>query len=89
MPEVIGLNEEDAQIMLSNAGFVTRARIRFVESYERSGSVVQQHPMKGQLIDNDSPQLELNVSKRSYMAFLPQIYQVDAAMGNSFIREFL
>lgn len=89
MPEVIGLKEDDAQIMLSNAGFLAKARVRFVESYDPNGSVVQQHPMKGQLIDNDSPQLEIHVAKRSYMAYLPQIYQVDAAMGNSFIREFL
>jgi phage tail-like protein len=87
VPNLIGLNHRDAQVTLSNTGFEP-GRIRFVQSYEPLDTVVEQYPLKGQLIDSRDD-IEIKVSKRSYLQYLPQIYQVDSAMGNSFLREFL
>lgn len=87
MPELSGLRVEDAQIVLRNSGF-SPARVRFVESYEEDGSVTHQYPMRGQLVA-PGELIELKVAKRSYIRFLPQIYQVDTAVGNSFLKEYL
>ena len=73
--------------MLTNQGFQP-GTVRFVETYDELGSVVQQHPMKGQLIDSTTP-VHLHVCKRSYIRHLPQIYQVDGALGSPFLREYL
>ncbi len=88
MPDVTGLAQRDALIALDNAGFVVRPRIRYVESYEALGTVVAQDPIRGNLIDNLTT-VEIRVAKRSYLRYLPQIYQTDAATGNDFLKEFL
>ena len=87
MPDLCGLGEKDAQIMLTNQGF-QRGTVRFVETYDELGTVVTQHPMKGQLVDSTTP-VHLHVCKRSYIRHLPQIYQVDTSVGNGFLREYL
>ena len=87
MPDLIGLRERDAQIMLTNTGFNT-GEVRFVESYDDIGTVIQQDPIKGQLIDSSTP-IAINVSKKNYIRFLPQIYQTNSSMGNSFLKEYL
>src|SRR5437879_1457293 len=87
MPDLVGLREKDAQIMLTNQGFQP-GTVRFVEAYEDVGSVTQQHPMKGQLVDSTTP-VHLHVAKRSYLRNLPQVFQVDGALGSAFLREYL
>ena len=87
VPDLVGLNQEDAQIMLANSGF-GRAKVRFVESYDELDSVVQQSPMKGQAIDSSTP-IHIHVAKQSYVRFLPQIYQTESAVGSSFLKEYL
>ena len=87
VPDLMHLRTNDAQIMLTNHGF-NQATIRFVESYDDIDTVVSQEPLKGQLVDS-SCRIEVQVAKQSYLRYLPQIYQVDSAIGTSFIREFL
>ena len=87
MPELVGLRQNDAQIVLGNARF-RPASVRFVESYEEIGTVVHQHPMRGQLVDNDS-EVWIHIAKRNYVQYLPQIFQIETATGNSFLREYL
>ena len=87
MPDLVGLRERDARIMLRNQGF-RDAIIHFVESYEELDTVVQHAPMKGQLIDSETP-ITLNVAKRSYVNYLPQIYKQEAATGTSFLKNYL
>ena len=41
MPDLVGLRERDAQIMLANAGF-SPGTVRFVDAYENIGTVIQQ-----------------------------------------------
>ncbi len=87
MPDLVGLREADAQIMLTNLGF-QQGRVRFVESYQEVGNVVHQHPLKGQLVDSNL-EVQLSVAKRNYVQYLPQVYQVETSTGNAFLREFL
>lgn len=87
MPDLSGVRERDAQIILTSLGFA-EANVHFVESYEDLGTVVHQHPMKGQLVDNTTL-VRLKIAKRNYIQFLPQIYQVETATGHGFLREFL
>jgi len=87
MPDLVGLHYRDAQIMLTNLGFA-EGTLRFVESYEDVDHIVNQHPMKGQLVDSTTEVL-LSVAKQSYLRFLPQVFQVDAGLGNAFLREYL
>ena len=87
MPEVLGLTERDAQVMLTNHGFRS-ARVRYVQSYDSVGSVVGQAPIHGQIVDSNTD-VELRVAQRSFVRFLPQIYQQDDALGHHFLREYL
>ena len=87
VPEVSGLLLKDAQIVLTQAGF-RPATPRFVESYEPANTVVAQSPTRGMLVDADTP-LELRISKRSWMRFLPQIYQSGSGQEDDLLLNFL
>lgn len=87
MPDVVGLREQDAQIVLQSEGF-RPATVEFVESYEDLDSVVSQEPLKGHLVDTATA-VTIRVAKRSYLRFLPQIYQQDASQGNTFLKRYL
>ncbi|MFT5431173.1 MAG: phage tail-like protein [Myxococcota bacterium] len=87
MPDVVGLREQDAQIMLQAENFLP-ATVQFVESYEDLNTVVSQEPIKGQLVDT-SAEVVIHVAKQSYLKFLPQIYQQDTALGNTFLKRYL
>ncbi len=77
VPDVSGLSIDNAQIVLQQAGF-KRGIPRFVRDYEADGTVVSQAPLRGQLVDSDSP-IQLNVAKQSWLRFLPQIFQDTSA----------
>jgi phage tail-like protein len=87
MPDLLGLNQRDAQVTLRNAGF-SPSRVRYIQSYEALDTVVEQVPLKGQLLGSNDD-IEIKVAKKSYLQYLPQIFQVDSAMGNTFLREYL
>lgn len=89
MPTVEGLRLENARLMLRNAGFVAeRVQIRYEEAYKPEDDVIRQSPAGGALIGVDTP-IELVVSRRSLLHFLPQVYQKQLQNGGHFLREFL
>ncbi len=87
VPDVTGLALADAQIVLTQAGFAL-ATPRFVQSYEPIDTVVTQLPARGMLVDSDMP-IELQISKASWVRFLPQIYQVTSTDQNDLLLNYL
>ncbi len=87
VPDVQGLLLRDARIVLDQAGFA-EATARYVIAYEPENTVVGQQPIRGLLVDSSTP-IELQVSKQSWLRFLPQIYQVTADEENAFLQNLL
>lgn len=87
VPDVTGLRISDAQIVLTQAGFAP-ATPRFVQSYDPDNSVVSQLPNRGMLVNSDTP-VELQVSKASWIRFMPQIYQVTSTEDNDLLLNYL
>lgn len=87
VPNLVGLSARNAAIVLHAAGF-PNPDVRYVESYERRGSVVSQNPPRGQIVDNDLS-IQLTVSQINLIRFLPSIYQREAPDGSNFLRDFL
>ncbi len=87
VPDVTGLLLENAEIMLLNAG-LDEHDVRFAESYQRKNTVLQQDPAPGSIVDNDTP-VHLVVSRKSYIRYLPGIYQRGGFLDSNFLREFL
>lgn len=87
VPDVGGLALADAQIVLAQAGFAPGIP-RYTTSYEPENTVVGQQPGRGLLVDS-STAIELQVSKLSWMRFLPQIYQVSSDENNAFLQNLL
>ncbi len=88
VPDVTGLLLENAAIMLMNAGFEREPEVRFAESYQRTDTVLQQDPPQATIVDSDRP-IHLVVSRKSYMRFLPGIYQRGGFLDANFLREYL
>ncbi len=87
VPNLVGLSAQNAAIVLQAAGFPA-PDVRYVESYEKRGSVVSQNPSRGQIVDNDST-IHLTVSQMNLIRFLPAIYQREAADGSNLLRDVL
>jgi len=87
VPDVAGLRVENAEIMLLNTGFA-RPTIRFAESYQPDDTVIEQSPEKGQIVDSDT-QIELTVSRKSYIRYLPGVFQRVSFSEHHFLREYL
>lgn len=87
VPNITGLSVHVARRMIRDAGFVEPC-VRYVESYEESGTVVAQDPPRGTLLDSEKPIL-LRVSKQSLIRFLPTVYQPKAPEEPNFLKEFL
>jgi phage tail-like protein len=88
MPDVVGLQIEDAKIVLQHAGF-ERTRVHYVEDYAREFSVVEQFPRSGLLVPKESEVL-LRISRQSLIGFLPQAYQQpELDGGGNFLRGLL
>ncbi|MCA9630661.1 MAG: PASTA domain-containing protein [Myxococcales bacterium] len=88
IPDVIGLNIDDAKIVLSNAGF-ERFRVHYAEDYADEFSVVEQLPRSGMLVHKDSEVL-LRISRTSLVNYLPQAFkQSESEGGGNFLRGFL
>jgi phage tail-like protein len=86
VPELTGLRWADACIVLEQAGFPPPTP-RYVEAYTDDNTVVAQTPVRGQLVDGTTT-CELAVAKRSWLRFLPQIYQNTGA-ENALLHEYL
>ncbi len=89
MPDVSGLQLDNAKLMLLNAEFSDGViNVRFRESYQPEATVLSQAPTKGQIVDADAP-VELLVSKRSWVRNLPGLFQKGGFEDPDFLREYL
>src|SRR5438067_722959 len=87
MPDVVGLPLRKARMLVQNAGLVVDA-ITFQESYETRDTVLQQKPMRGQMV-YAGDKVTLTVSRESFVKWLPSIYQRADINGRNFYRDFL
>jgi len=87
IPEVVGLKLDKALIVLGNAGFPP-PQVRYREDYAAEDTVIEQYPASGQLINRDLP-LQIVISRKSYIRYLPSIYQKSQFLDSEFLREFL
>ena len=87
MPEVVGLPLRKAKLLVENAGLSVEA-ILFQESYDERNTVLQQKPMRGQMI-YVGEKVTLTVSRESYIKWLPSVYQRSDVTGQNFLRELL
>jgi phage tail-like protein len=87
MPDVVGLPLRKARMLVVNAGLVADA-VTFQESYETRDTVLQQKPMRGQMV-YAGDKVTLTVSRESYVKWLPSIYQRADINGRNFYRDFL
>lgn len=90
LPDVTGIALTNAQLMLENAGFPRSGlRVRYEEAYQPQDRVTRQMPPPGALCTLDET-VELVVSRRSLVHWLPQVYQkADSPTGSHFLRDFL
>ena len=88
VPDVVGLGERDAQIMLRNVGFQT-GEVVFVESYAADRTVVSSDPAPGHMVPGDTL-IRLHVSRQNLMRFLPSAFQGgERGTESDFLRRFL
>jgi phage tail-like protein len=87
VPELTGLRFDDACIVLQQAG-LPPPLARYVEAYAEEGSVVEQSPIRGQLVDNATV-VQLQVAKVSWVRYLPQVFQLSAQNENQLLHEYL
>ena len=87
MPELVGLRLRDAMIVLQQAGLPPPLP-RYVEAYADQNAVVEQFPIRGQLVDSTTV-TQLSASKQSWVRYLPQIFQLAADNENHLMHEFL
>ncbi|MSP60329.1 MAG: PASTA domain-containing protein [Myxococcales bacterium] len=87
MPEIVGLQLRKAQLLVENVGLKVDA-ILFQESYDERNTVLQQRPMRGQMI-YVGEKVTLTVSRESYIKWLPSIYQRSDVTGKNFLRDLL
>jgi phage tail-like protein len=87
MPDVVGQPLRKARLLVQNAGLVVDA-ITFSESYETRDTVLQQKPMRGQMV-YAGDKVTLTVSRESFVKWLPSIYQRADINGRNFYRDFL
>lgn len=87
VPDLAGLTLRNAKLLLEIMGF-TAPEIRYEESYEAAQTVIDQRPAKGGIINANAP-IELVVSQRSFMDYLPGIYRSSILQGEYFLKNFL
>lgn len=89
MPDIVGISLDNARLMLRNAGFdLEQSDVRYEEAYRPEDEVIRQTPGQGSLVAVDEP-VEIVVSRRSLLHFLPQVFQKADRTGGHFLREFL
>jgi phage tail-like protein len=100
VPYIVGLKETDARLVLQHAGFFDptlegtpeagspRVDIRYTKSFSPYGTVVSQHPAKGQIVGSGQT-ISLTISMESLLDYLPAVYRRPDVMGGNFVREFL
>lgn len=92
MPHLEGYPLRKARKILGLSGVdPARLRIKMVEHPTERGTVVRQRPKPGTKIDleDDTQKLEVTVSDRSIVGYLPQIYQRSDLTGRNFVRDLM
>jgi phage tail-like protein len=87
MPDVSGLPLRKAQLLVELTGLKVDA-ILYQESYDERNTVLQQKPLRGQMI-YVGEKVTLTVSRESYIKWLPSIFQRSDVTGKNFLREVL
>jgi phage tail-like protein len=87
MPDVSGLPLRKAQLLVELTGLKVDA-ILYQESYDERNTVLQQRPLRGQMI-YVGEKVTLTVSRESYIKWLPSIFQRSDVTGKNFLREVL
>jgi phage tail-like protein len=100
VPDLVGLLEPDATLVLKHRGFYDtrligtpdegnpRVDVRYTKHSAPFETVVGQEPGKGQIIDSDAA-ITLTVSMESLSDFLPALFRRKDTAGENFINEFL
>jgi len=87
VPELAGLRIDDARIVLRQAGLPPPLP-RYIEAYADEDTVVEQLPIRGQLVDSTTV-VQVSVAKASWVRYLPQIFQLTTGADNQLLHEFL
>lgn len=88
VPQVVGQLDDNARVMLRNAGFPVPV-IHYVEDYADDNSVVRADPAPGQLVSS-ATEVRLYVAKPSLVRFLPNVYQTSTGgQETDFLRRML
>ena len=85
VPDVVGQPLEKARLVMANAGLTIDA-VLFRESYEDRDTVLEQTPLRGQMVYEGS-RITLYIARRGYMELLPAIYRRSDAVGRNLVRD--
>jgi phage tail-like protein len=85
VPDVVGQPLTKARLVIENAGLAVDA-VLFRESYEDRNTVLEQAPLRGQMVYEGS-RVTLHVARRGYMELLPAIYRRSDAVGRNIVRD--
>lgn len=92
MPTLEGYPLRKARKILALSGIdPARLRLKMHEHPLERGTVVKQRPKPGARVDleDEGQKVELTISDRSVVGYLPQIYQRSDLTGRSFVRDFM
>jgi len=87
VPKVIGFSLRRGRKLLDHVG-LNRAEIVYRESEDSLGTIVDQYPLPGETADPAKP-VRVGVASRSWLEFLPALYQTQNGAGRSFLEGFL
>jgi len=85
VPDLVGHPLEKARIIVTNAGLQVGA-VLFRESYEDQNTVLEQQPLRGQMVYEESA-VTIWVARRGYMELLPAVYRRSDALGRNLVRD--
>lgn len=87
VPNLIGVPLRRGRKLLDHAGF-SIGEVVFRDSEDSHGTIVEQQPPPGETADTARP-VRVGVAARSWLEFLPGIYQNDNGAGRGFLEGFL
>jgi phage tail-like protein len=87
MPKVTGVSLARARKLLEHAGLALD-EVVYRESDDSLGTIVEQHPAPGASAESVRP-VRLRVAGRSWLEFLPALYQEQTDDGEPFLGRFL
>ena len=85
VPDLVGVPLHKASAILANTGRF-RVVVLYRESYEPRDSVLEQRPLRGQMV-YEGTEVTVWVARRGYIEHLPAIYRRSDAIGGNLVRE--